>query len=264
MLRPSSTSLGLARLLLFLAGFSLAALPNAHGKTKAKATTEPPPATAEAKSSQPPEVKPITPSGESGANSSAPGPSATSGGTASASPASDASSAQASGRKLNKAEIDEAKAQASAAFQAGRYTEAAEILRRVYESDPQPLYLFNAGQAYRKGDKPREAKTAYEQFLVVAPKHKLAPEVSGYIRDMEALLLTQKKAQEISLELDKEKAEAMFVRQALQQERGTPIYKKPLFWAGLAGGVIVVSAFGLLAFGVQAQGFSDLGNRKVK
>ncbi len=264
MLRPLSTSLGLARLLWFLAGFSLAALPNADGKTKAKATTDPPPAAAEAKTSAPPEAKSATPPAESAASSSAAVPSGAAGGTASASPAGDAASSQATGRKLSKAEIDEVKAQASAAFQAGKYTEAAEILRRVYESDPQPLYLFNAGQAYRKGDKPREAKAAYEQFLSVAPQHKLAPEVSGYIRDMDTILSTQKKAQEISLELDKEKAEATFARQALQQERSTPIYKKPLFWATVAGGVVIVATAGLIVFGIQAQGFSDLGNRKVK
>ena len=75
-------------------------------------------------------------------------------------------------------------------------------------TSPTPaLVPVQRGPSVSKGDKPREAKAAYEQFLTVAPQHKLAPEVSGYIRDMDTILSTQKKAQEISLELDKEKAE---------------------------------------------------------
>lgn len=258
--RSPITSLGIVRVCGLLTLVSLFSGSSALAKSKAKAKAEPvtapaaeaPTATADQKSSAA-----ASPSTEASASPGAAvtpvvGPSAA-GEPSKAEPA----------RKLNKAEIEEAKTQASAAFQSSKYSEAAEILLRVYESDPQPLFLFNAGQAYRKGDKPKEAKAAYEQFLQVAPKHKLAPEVQGYVRDMDALLASKKQAQEISLELDKEKAESRFVKQALDRER-SPIYKKPLFWVALAGGLVAAVTIGLGVFAVQVQGYSDLGNRKVK
>lgn len=165
---------------------------------------------------------------------------------------------------LAKGEIDGAKAQAGAHFQAGRYRDAADLLLRVFEADPQPLYLFNAGQAYRKGDLPGEAKATYERFLDVAPNHKLAPEVRGYVKDMDTLLATQKKAKEISLELDKEKAEAQFARQALQQERSTPIYKRPLFWGLMGTGLLVVLGGVAVTVATISAGRSDLGTQIVK
>ncbi len=135
---------------------------------------------------------------------------------------------------------------------------------RVFEADPQPLYLFNAGQAYRKGDLPSEAKATYERFLDVAPSHKLAPEVRGYVKDMDTLLATQKKAKEISLELDKEKAEAQFARQALLQERSTPIYKRPLFWGLMGTGLLVVLGGVAVTVATISAGRSDLGTQIVK
>lgn len=165
--------------------------------------------------------------------------------------------------KLGKQDIEAARAQASAHFQAGRYADAAEMLLRVFETEPQPLYLFNAGQAYRKGEKPREAKATYERFLEVAPTHKLAPEVRGYVKDMDALLLTQQKAQQISLELDREKAEADFARRALLQERSKPLYKQPVLWVLLGGGVLaVLTGLGVAGY-FSAVSQSDLGTQAV-
>lgn len=257
MLRSPTGSPGLLhRLGIVLLCLSLA-LPTAQGKSKAKAkaetTSEVTTAPAEEKAAPSPATDSPPPTA---AAASQPAP-------ASTSPPSDTGVGSLPKGKLSKAEIDAAKALASSAFQVGKYSDAAEILLRVYESDPQPLYLFNAGQSYRKGDKPREAKAAYEKFLQAAPEHRLAPEVVGYIRDMDTILATQKKTQEISIELDKEKAEAQWARQALQQERA-PLYKKPLFWATVAGGVVVVATIGLVVLAIQSQGFSDLGNRRVK
>lgn len=254
--RSPITSLGIVRVCGLLTLVSLLAGSSSLAKSKAKAKAEP---VAEAPAA-PAEQK-------SGAAASAPTEASASPGAA-ATPVAGTSAAGDPAkadppRKLSKAEVEEAKTQASAAFQSGKYSEAAEILLRVYDSEPQPLFLFNAGQAYRKGDKPKEAKAAYEQFLQVAPSHKLAPEVQGYVRDMDALLASKKQAQEISLELDKEKAESRFVKQALERER-SPIYKKPLFWVALAGGLVAVVTIGLGVFAVQVQGYSDLGNRKVK
>ena len=121
-----------------------------------------------------------------------------------------------------KAEIDATLAEAAAMFKAGQHVEAADKLMLVYESDPQPLLLFNAGQAYRRAKRPRQAKEAYQTFLSVAPNHSLCPEVRGYVRDMDTLLELQQREQQISLQLQQEKEVATSAQQALQQERSRP------------------------------------------
>lgn len=265
--RSLSMPLGLAALLVLLCGLqpSLAqARTKSIAKTKTKTKTE--------DRSPAPEASPPEPDSPKAAPAASPAPAA----AAASSPTAPLSEATAQIPapatkaapapplpKLSKSDIDGAKAQASAHFQAGRYSDAAEMLLRVYEAEPQPLYLFNAGQAYRKGDKPREAKTTYQRFLDVAPTHRLAPEVRGYVKDMDTILATQQKAQQISLELDKEKTEAQFARQALLQERGKPLYKRPVFWVLVGSGVLV--ALTALSIGVYFAEVSksDLGTQRV-
>lgn len=161
-----------------------------------------------------------------------------------------------------KAEIDATLAEAASMFKAGQHVEAADKLMLVYESDPQPLLLFNAGQAYRRAKRPKQAKEAYQTFLSVAPNHALCPEVRGYVRDMDTLLELQQREQQISLQLQQEKEVATSAQQALQQERSRPIYKRPLFWGLVAGlGVAVlagVTAAGVIGVRVQADVKADI------
>ena len=161
-----------------------------------------------------------------------------------------------------KAELDATLVEAATMFKAGQHVEAADKLMLVYESDPQPLLLFNAGQAYRRAKRPRQAKEAYQTFLSVAPNHSLGPEVRGYVRDMDTLLELQQREQQISLQLQQEKEVATSAQQALEQERSRPIYKRPLFWGLIAGlGVAViagVTAAGVIGVRVQADVKADI------
>ena len=79
---------------------------------------------------------------------------------------------------------DELLAEAKKLFHDEHYPEAAAALEAAYRAEPKPLFLFNAGQAYRKGDRPREALAQYQRFLALAPDDPLAAEARGYIRDM--------------------------------------------------------------------------------
>lgn len=123
------------------------------------------------------------------------------------------------------AEVDPKALQARAAqlFHANQFVEAAELLQLVYKSEPRPILLFNAGQAYRKAERAAEAQAMYEQFLTVAPAHALAPEARGYIKDMAALLAMQQRAREVALALEEHLAATESSKQqaalALQQER---------------------------------------------
>jgi hypothetical protein len=121
---------------------------------------------------------------------------------------------------------------ASALFKVGNYLEAASELNLAYALVPQPIYLFNIAQAYRKAQRAAAAKVMYEKFLEAAPNHPLAPEARGYMADMEALAHAQEARNDAQEALSREK------------QRPKPIYKRPVFW-GVLGTVVGVSAIAI-------------------
>ena len=189
-----------------------------------------------------------------------------------------------SGAELSLTEAKAAQARAAQLFRDNKFAEAAELLRLSYSGDPRPILLFNAGQAYRKADNPLEAKQVYEQFLAAAPQHPLAPENRGYIRDMETLLSTQARAQQITLaleerlaatktsakqtarELEEERLRSLQTSQKLLQtqaqldrERNKPLYRRPWFWGVMTGvSAVVISAVVVGGF-FGGRGLSDGG-----
>jgi tetratricopeptide (TPR) repeat protein len=149
--------------------------------------------------------------------------------------------------KLNPADVDSTLAEATALFKAGQHEQAARKLLLVYEVSPQPILLFNAGQAFRRAKLPRDAKDCYVRFLEAVPQSPLGPEVRGYVRDMDTLIEMQRHEQEISLKLVQEQAAATDAQQALQKERSKPVYKRAWFWAVLDS--VGVAAIAGLSFG---------------
>jgi tetratricopeptide (TPR) repeat protein len=122
-----------------------------------------------------------------------------------------------------RAESKDLQARAGRLFREGRFIEAAELLQEAHRVDPRPILLFNAGQAYRKAERAKDAKAMYEQFLAAAPDHALVPETRGYLKDMEALLAMQRRAEAVALALEEQlsatqtsKRQAML---ALEEER---------------------------------------------
>ncbi|MFO0576915.1 MAG: hypothetical protein U1A78_23170 [Polyangia bacterium] len=97
-------------------------------------------------------------------------------------------------------------AYANQLFLAGLYADAAAALRRAYERNPKPIYLFNAGQSYRKGLYPVEALELYERFIAIAPAHPLANEARGHVQTIQALLQKQRENEQIKLQLTEEQA----------------------------------------------------------
>lgn len=126
-------------------------------------------------------------------------------------------------------------AMAALKYKAGEYLEAANELNLAYSLQPQPVFLFNIAQAYRKGRASRAAKEMYQRFVEVAPTHPLAPEARGYIQDMEALerAEVQNQVMRRQLELDLQR----------QAERRA-IYKRPWFW-GVIGAAVGVTAIAI-------------------
>lgn len=146
-------------------------------------------------------------------------------------------------------------------FKEQRFPEAAEQLKLAYQNQPNPLFLFNAGQAYRKALWPLEAKAMYERFVEVAPSHQLVPEAKGYIQTL-AILIEERQAKqkaELTLlekqgELQEKQTELQEKQSELQEQvkkreeaqrdlervKNPPIYRKPWFWAVMSGAVVGV------------------------
>jgi tetratricopeptide (TPR) repeat protein len=182
-------------------------------------------------------------------------------------------------------EAKAAQQRAAQVFREGKFVEAAELLLFAYGSDPRPILLFNAGQAYRKAEHPEEAKLTYERFVAAAPDHALVPETRGYIKDMETLLATQARSRQVALELEdrlektqthakqaallleKERLQALLAKQQLTQtqaqllrERNRPLHRRPVFWGpmiGVASAVVVGVTLGVV---LGTRGRTDGGN----
>jgi tetratricopeptide (TPR) repeat protein len=85
---------------------------------------------------------------------------------------------------VSSSQVDTHTNQAAIRYKAGDYMEAANELNIAYSLQPQPVFLFNIAQAYRKARLSRAAKDMYQRFIAVAPTHVLAPEARGYIQDL--------------------------------------------------------------------------------
>jgi tetratricopeptide (TPR) repeat protein len=114
---------------------------------------------------------------------------------------------------------------ASALYKAGNYLEAATELNVAYTLQPQPVYLFNIAQAYRKALRAQLAKVMYERFLEMAPNHALAQEARGHMIDMDALARA---------ETARDKAQAALDR---QQTRSRPSRKRAVLFGAIGAAV---------------------------
>lgn len=140
-------------------------------------------------------------------------------------------------------------------FSEQRYVEAAESLQRAYTADAKPLYLFNAGTAYRKAEKRREALELYQQYLEVAPDGQLAAEARNYVKDLQALLAAQENLQGTTQLLETERTQSQQkqeqLEQALRKERVRPIYKRP--WFIVTATAVGIAAIATIGFGAYLQ-----------
>lgn len=118
------------------------------------------------------------------------------------------------------------------------YATAGETLERAYSREPRPIYLFNAGQSYRKAERYPESTRCYERFVNIAPTHPLAAEARDHLSTLRVLQEQQEKRREIELAIEQ-------TQQQLDREKRTPIYKRPWFWVAIGGTVVGAVALGL-------------------
>lgn len=159
------------------------------------------------------------------------------------------------------AKADQIADYAAALFKQQRYADAGDALKLAYEREARPIFLFNAGQTYRKAGRYTDAVAAYRRFIAAAPSNPLVSEARGYENALTALIEQQERANQIEISLIDQQAEAERARQNLSlQQRKTEeaqsalavekaqqkkIYRRPWFWGIIGGGVGLVVAIGL-------------------
>lgn len=145
--------------------------------------------------------------------------------------------------------------QAQALLKERKYAEAGDQLQASYRANPDPVVLFNAGQAYRKALRPIEARAAYQKLVDEHPSHQLAQEAKGYIQTLDVLIQEMNEKQKIEMALLEQKEaserDLLSERQRREQsERELSKYKKPVhkrawFWVGVGAAVLVLGGVGL-------------------
>lgn len=113
--------------------------------------------------------------------------------------------------------------QAKRAFQSGRFSVAWRAFAVAYALRPLPRILWNAAQAYRRGNQADEAYALYSRFLEEEPETPLRKETAGYMNELRPLVFRP------------------------------PLYKRGWVWAvaGVSAAVLAATAVGL------AVGLSD-------
>ncbi len=119
------------------------------------------------------------------------------------------------------------------------YATAGQELELAFAADPVPLYLFNAGQSYRKGGKLLEAKRVYQKFLALDPNNVLVSSVHDYIRTIDLMIEQQEQTQQIGFALEQT------LKDLQQARKGPPVYKRAWFWVSLAGVAATAVAVGV-------------------
>jgi tetratricopeptide (TPR) repeat protein len=90
----------------------------------------------------------------------------------------------AAGEDIEQARVHVRKA--TAAYNLGRYVEAANEYEAAYETTLDPNLLFNVGQAWRLASEPQKALTAYRSYLRSAPNGERRETAEAKIREIEA------------------------------------------------------------------------------
>src|SRR5262245_66585058 len=92
-----------------------------------------------------------------------------------------------------KAEALELFNQSADLYQQGKFDEAARLLERAYEIQPEPVLLYNLGRAYEGLGENQKAVEAYEHYLKDEPKAKDRGAVEHRIETLKAQIERDKK-----------------------------------------------------------------------
>lgn len=84
-------------------------------------------------------------------------------------------------------------ADAEAAYQAGRFQDAIDLLKEAQAIAPDPILLYNLARAYEALGELESARDAYESFIEADPNTTDRGAIEGRIRSLEGLIEERKK-----------------------------------------------------------------------
>lgn len=169
-------------------------------------------------------------------------------------------------------------------FNDRKYPEAAEALRRANALEPKPIYLFNAGTAYRKGEQLALALEMYKRYVEAVPEGALANEARAYIKDLTELLEARKRleansqalqganqlldnersqAQQTQLALEQEKKRAEQIQRELEKAKKKPWYRRTPFIVLSTAVVGLGAIIGVSAIVISQSGKTEGGTYSV-
>ncbi len=162
-------------------------------------------------------------------------------------------------------------------YKVGKYREAAEVLKKAQEAQPNPLVIYNIGRAYQRAGELREALSYYQQYVAL-PADQADPELlkkSAIAIDEIRVLLekeertaaatdAERKRLQEEAEASRRKAEeeqatarraeeAVRQQRAAEQQRAMVAYRRSRLVAFTLGGVSAASVGAGIFFGLQAR-----------
>ncbi|MCA1664623.1 MAG: hypothetical protein LC659_10200 [Myxococcales bacterium] len=148
------------------------------------------------------------------------------------------------------------------------YRDAVVEFEAAYRLRPDPVFLYNLGQAYRLGDNPEQALHFYRAYLRTLPAAPNRAEVEGRITDLEQVVAAKKNAAARPPEHALPRAEApagtttttttTTTPPSAPQRRSDAPAGRRLRLAGLAVGGVGVASLGVaVGFSVLAKQASD-------
>ncbi len=155
--------------------------------------------------------------------------------------------------------------QSEASYRAGRFREAADLLRQAYDLLRSPTLLYNLARALESDGDLKGALAAYRQYLRDEPKIPDRPAIESRVANLERQLKERE-----SLEADRAAAEkARLEAEARLQQSVTvvaapaPEVKRPsaVPWVVAAVGAVAVGAGGVFGGLAQGRQSSALGER---
>jgi tetratricopeptide (TPR) repeat protein len=166
-------------------------------------------------------------------------------------------------------------------FNARKYRESAEVLKRAYDAQPDPRLLYNIARAYEQAGDLREALSYYDQFiknsdsdmdpLLLKRAHSAAERARVLIEKEEqatAAAETERKRLKEEAEASRKKAEEEQAaaqkaqelarqQQQAEYERSLDAYRRSKVTAFALGGASVASLGVGVLFGLQARNSRD-------
>lgn len=150
--------------------------------------------------------------------------------------------------------------EAMSSYRKGDFVATARAYIEAYRVQPEPLLLFNAAQALRKGEVWEDSLNLYQRFIAIAPKSPMVPEAEANSASVRASLEVKRihgqlgaaeqeasRRRQEAERLARENAEKTQQNQALllRVREGKPVYKRPWFWVTLGGGIVAVAGLAI-------------------